>query len=305
MPGVRHWFFRFRTRLASGGCLAASVCRHARWVGMLYCWLLRPLLGFPLWGGPAAGGGVSARCRGPPISSVASTVGSLRCGWVGVAGCVVASPVSRAGSLAWPSDTGGTPGRLPGPADRGVSAGTVACAGSGSEAGPGLGAQRLGDDDSVGRTAGPAGGAPCPWGACSACAGACRWSPWAAALGVAGARGWGLLVGLLAWGHTVQEGRVLVVSVGVVVRVCVGGPSRGAYAGPFVGRSGVRWRGRGSGWACFAAAWLAAGWDRVWTRRVMFGVVEPGFLWGPGLGTYAGVQWQGGARVGCLLPSYS
>ena len=42
MPGVRHWLFRFGTSLASGRCLAAFVCRHARWVDMLYCWLVNP-----------------------------------------------------------------------------------------------------------------------------------------------------------------------------------------------------------------------------------------------------------------------
>ena len=51
----------------------------------------------------------------------------------------------------------------------------------------------------------------------------------------------------------------MVVSVGVAVCACVGGPSGGAYAGPAAGRSGVPWCGPGSGWACVAAAWLAAG----------------------------------------------
>ena len=36
---------------------------------------------------------------------------------------------------------------------------------------------------------------------------------------------------------------------------------------------------------------LAGG--RVWTRRVVFGVVEPCCLWGPGLGPFAGVHCQG------------
>ena len=40
---------------------------------------------------------------------------------------------------------------------------------------------------------------------------------------------------------------------------CMGGPSGGVYAGPTAGRSGVPWCGRGSGWACDAAVWLAAG----------------------------------------------
>ena len=58
---------------------------------------------------------------------------------------------------------------------------------------------------------------------------------------------------------------MLVVSVGVAVRVLFGGHSGGAYAGPSVSRSGVPWRGRGSG--CLAG-WLPAG-DCVWTRRVV------------------------------------
>ena len=49
--------------------------------------------------------------------------------------------------------------------------------------------------------------------------------------------------------------------------------------------------------------WLPAG-DRVWTRQVVFGVAEPGFLGGPGLGPWAGVLCQAVARVGCLLPPY-
>ena len=151
-----------------------------------------PPLGFPLWGGPAAGGGISVRCGGPPICSVASLVGSSHCGWAGGAGCGAASPVGCVASRAWPSDTGGGPGWLPGPADRGLSAGTVVCAGSRSGPEPGLGAGRLGDDGYVGRTASPAGGAWCRWDAGSACAGACTWSPGAVALGVTGAWGLGL-----------------------------------------------------------------------------------------------------------------
>ena len=116
--------------------------------------------------------------------------------------------------------------------------------------GSGLGAGPPGDDGSAGCTARPAGGGRCRWDASSACAGACRWSPGAAVMDVAGAWGLGLLVGLWAWGCTVPEGRVLVVSVGVVARAYGAGPSGGAYAGPSIGRSGVPWRGRGSGWAC-------------------------------------------------------
>ena len=51
----------------------------------------------------------------------------------------------------------------------------------------------------------------------------------------------------------------MVVSVGVAVCACVGGPLSIAFAGPPAGRSGVPWCGQGSGWACVAAAWLAAG----------------------------------------------
>ena len=50
--------------------------------------------------------------------------------------------------------------------------------------------------------------------------------------------------------------------------------------------------------------WSPAG-NSVPTRRVVFGVVEPGFLWGLGLGPCAGVRCQGVASVGCLLPPYS
>ena len=128
---------------------------------------------------------------------------------------------------------------------------------AGSGLGSGLGAGRPGDDGSAGHTAGPAGGAWCRWDAGSACAVADR-SPGAAVLDVAGAWGLGLWVGLWAWGRTVSEGLVVVVSVGVAALACVGGSSGGAYAGPAVGQSGVPWRGRGSGWACVAAALLTA-----------------------------------------------
>ena len=130
---------------------------------------------------------------------------------------------------------------------------------AGSGMGSGLGAGRPGDDGSAGRTVGPANGAWCRWDARSACVVAGR-SPGAAVLAVAGAWGSGPSVGSWAWGRTVSEGRVVAVLVGVAACACVGGSSGGAYAGPAVGRSGVPWRGRGSGWACVAAARLAAGW---------------------------------------------
>ena len=76
---------------------------------------------------------------------------------------------------------------------------------------------------------------------------------------VVGAWGFGPSVGFWAWGCTVSEGRVVVVSGGVAAPVCVGASSGGALAGPADGRSGVPWRGRGSGLACVAAARLGAG----------------------------------------------
>ena len=42
MLGVRHWFVRSRTRLASVWCLVASACRYFRWAGTLAFWLVRP-----------------------------------------------------------------------------------------------------------------------------------------------------------------------------------------------------------------------------------------------------------------------
>ena len=157
----------------------------------------------------------------------------------------------------------------------------------------------------MGRTAGPAGGSRCRWDAGSACAGACRWSPGAGALGVTGAWGLGVPLGLWAWGCTVPKGRVLVVSVGVAVRDFPGGPSGGVCAGPSVGRFGVPCRGRGSGWACVAAAWRAAGWRARVDDWVVFGVWELCCLWGPGLGPFAGVRYQTVVRVWCLSPPYS
>ena len=263
-----------------------------------------------MWGGPragrsAAGGGASVRYGGPSISSKASTVGSSLCGSAGGAGGMAASPAGCAASRVWLSGTGVGPGWPPGSADRGVSAGTVARVASRSGSGPGFGAGRLWDGVFVGPTAGPAGGLWARWDAGSACAGASGWPPGADALGVAGAWGLGLSLGLWAWGRTVPRGRALVVSVGVAVRVCVGGPSVGECVGLFVGRIGVPWCERGSDWACVAAAWRAAGWRPRVARPVVFGVVEPHRLWGLGLGPCAGVRCQGVARVGCLLSPYS
>ena len=169
--------------------------------------------------------------------------------------------------------------------------------GAGSGPVSGFGAGRPGDDGSVDRTAGPAGGAWCRWDAGSACAMADR-SPGDAVLDVAGVWGFGPSVGLLAWGCTVSEGRVVVASVGVAAHACVEGSSGSAFAGPAVGRSGVPWRGDGApvGPVSPLPGWLPAA-DRVWTRRVVFGVA--------GSGPCAGVRCQGVARVGCPPPPYS
>ena len=243
-------------------------------VGMLYCWL------------------VLFRARFPRLGEASRWWWRFGQLWGSRARRVAASPVGRAASGARTSDTGGGLGRLPGPADRGVSAGTVACAGSGSWPGPGLGAGQLENDGSVGRTAGRAGGVWCRWDTGSVCAGACRWSPGAAVLCVAGAWGLRLSVGLWVWGCTVPEGRGLVLSVGVAVRVCVEGPSDGAYAGPSLCRSGVPWLGRGSGWACVAAARLAAGWQPR--------VDAPGGACGCGAGLPVGPE--AGPMCGCAVP---
>ena len=199
--------------------------------------------------GSPTGAGVAVRCGGPRISS-APTVGSPRCGWVGGAGVAASSSAGCAASRAWPSDTGGNPGWLPGPAGCVAPVGTVVRSGSGP--GSGLGAGRPGDDGSADRAVGPSGGAWCRWGAGPACVVAGS-SPGAAVLDVAGALGSRPSVRSWAWGHTVSEGRVVALSVGVAACACVGGSSGGAYAGPAAGRSGGPWRGRRSRWACVAA----------------------------------------------------
>ena len=194
---------------------------------------------------------------GVPAFSSAPTVGSPRCSWVGGAGGAASSSAGYAASRAWPSDMGGVPGRLPGPVDCGASARTVVRAGSGP--GSGLGAGRPGDYGSAGRAVGTAGGSWCRWDAGSACVVSGR-SPGAAVLDIAGTWGSRPSVGSVAWGHTLSEGRVVAVSVGLAACACVEGSSGGTYAGPVAGRLDVPWRGRGSGWACIAAAGLAAGW---------------------------------------------
>ena len=249
--------------------------------------------------------------------------------WLGIdAGGVAALPASCAASRAWPSGTGIGPqwpptwpasahvasapsaeagqaasvpplgcripacSSRPGSFTREVSAGTVARVASGSGSGPGLGAGRLLDGVSVGCTACPAGGSWCCWDTGSACAGDSGWHPGANVLGVAGAWGLGLSVGLWASGRTVPGGPALVASVGVLVHVCVGGPLDGACVGPSVARIRGPCCGRRSGWACVAAAWLAAGWR---PRADVSGGV-----WGCGAGSPVGPR--PGLVCGCTVP---
>ena len=100
-----------------------------------------------------------------------------------------------------------------------------------------------------------------------------------------------------------SEGLAVVVSVGVAVCACVGGPWGGAYAGPAAGRSGVPWCGRGSGWACVAAAWLVAG--RGLCEDATGGVRGCGLPVGLGAVSCAGVRCRGVVQAGCPPPPYS
>ena len=126
---------------------------------------------------------------------------------------------------------------------------------AGSGPGPGPGAGRSREDGSAGRAGGPVGGA---W--CRSVAGLSRvMASRPPVPDVAGAWGVRPSVGPGTWGCMVPEGRAAVVSVGVAVCACVGGPSGGVCAGSTAGRSGVPWCGRGSRWSCVAPAWLAAG----------------------------------------------
>ena len=234
----------------------------------------------PLPGSPI-GAGVGVRCGGP-CSSSAPTVGSSRCGWVGGVGGSASSSVGGGAPRAWPPATGGRSGRLPGSAGCGASAGAAVLAGSGL--GPGPGAGRPGDDGSAGRAGGPAGGAWCRWGTGPSCVVAGRSS----LPDVAEAFGVRPLVWPWVWGCPASEGRAAVASVGVAVCVCVGGLSVGVYAGSAAGRSGVPWRGRGSGLACVAAAWLAAG------RRMCAGATGGGLPVGLGAGSLCGCAVPGG-----------
>ena len=50
MLGVRHWFVRSCTRLASVRCLVVSACRHVRWPGTLVFLLVCPPWAVSLFG---------------------------------------------------------------------------------------------------------------------------------------------------------------------------------------------------------------------------------------------------------------
>ena len=152
--------------------LAASVCRHARWVGMLYCWLVYSPARFLRMGWARRWGWCFCPLWGTPhfLPGVHRGLLALWLGWrCGRRGCV-ARRLRRLSGMAFRHRR--RPGPVPGPAERGASAGTSVCAGSGP--GPGSGAGRPGDEGSMGRTAGPAGGAWSRWDAGSACAGAYR-----------------------------------------------------------------------------------------------------------------------------------
>ena len=296
MPGVRYWFFRFRTRLASAGCLAASVCRHARWAGMLYCWLVQSPARCPCWW----------RCccplwrfphflrvhRGRPraVAGLAMRAAWLRCP-------PVAPPLGR-----------GLPTRAAsrdsfcGPSDRGASAGTVVCAGY--RPGSGLGSGRPGDDGSAGRAACPAGGAGAagtpvrlvPWPA-GPPGPLCWTSPelgdlrprWGCGRGGARCRRAG------CW--WCRPGQRHVPATGGLGAARMLGPLSAGQVCHGVG-------GAPGGPVSLLPGWLPAG-DGVWTRRVVFGVAGLGFLWGPGPGPCAVVRRQGVARVGCPAPPYA
>ena len=131
------------------------------------------------------------------------------------------------------------------------------------------------------------------------------WYPGVDVQGVAGTWGLGLLVGMWAWGPMVPRGRsgqALVASSGVAVRVCVGEPSDGVclWCPPSVRLAGCD-AGGAPGWLVLG---LLAG-ACLWTRRVVFGVVDPGRWQGSDLGTFAGLWCRGVARVGRLRSPYS
>ena len=179
----------------------------------------------------------------------------------------------------------------------------MACVRSGSESE--LGAGSLRDGDSVGRTDGPAGGLWRCWGAGPACAGAGRWYPGVNLQGAAGAWGLGLPLDMWAWGRMVprrRSGWALVPSIGVAVRVRVR-QGRRTVCGPGSLSVGLASSGAGGAQGWPVSRLLAGG--RVWTRRVVFGVVDPGHRQNPGLGSFVGAWCRGVARAGRLRLPYS
>ena len=164
--------------------------------------------------------------------------------------------------------------------------------------GPVPGAGRTGDDGSAGRACSSVGGAWCRWGAVPSCVMARRSS----VPDVAGAWGVRFSVTPGPWGCKVSEGWAAVVSVGAAVCACVWGPSGGVYAGSAAGRSGVPWCGRGSEWACAAAAWLAAGCEPC--AGATGGVRCCGLPVGLGAGSLCGCAVPGGC-LGLVPPPNS
>ena len=187
---------------------------------------------------------------------------------------------------AWPPATGGGSGRPPGSAICGASAGAAVRGGSGL--GPGPGAGQPGDDGSAGRAGGLVGGAWCCWGTDPPCLVAGTSS----VPDVAEAQGVRHPVGPWVRGCPASEGRAVVASVGVAVCVRFGRLSVGVYVGSAAGRSGAPWCGRGSGWACVVAAWLAA--DRGPCAGATGGVRGCGLPVGLGAGTLCGCAVPGG-----------
>ena len=168
----------------------------------------------------------------------------------------------------------------------GASAGAAVRGGSGP--GPGPGAGRPGDDGSAGRASGPVGGAWSCWGTGPPCVVAGRSSVPDVA------EAWGVRppMGPWVWGCPASEGRAAVALVGVAVCVRVGRLSVVVYVGSAAGRSGVPWCGRGSGWACVVAGWLAAG--RGPCAGATGGVRGCGLPVGLGAGTLCGCGVPGG-----------
>ena len=95
----------------------------------------------------------------------------------------------------------------------------------------------------------------------------------------------------------------MVASVGVAVCVRVGRLSVGVYVASAAGRSGAACCGRGSGWACVVAAWLAAG--RGPCAGATGGVRGCGLPVGLGAATLCGCAVPGGCPGWAPPPPYS